>query len=234
MATVGTVKTKILVTLQDVNQDNYTDAEVWQYINEALQEIGQELANLQARIALKSDATLTLAATEYTLTLPDDFWVMDKIFRSDADGSTFTTNQLYRADPYEPDQWEDETSSDVGTPDRYYQISTTMYVHPRCNGAYKFKLYYFPKQSIAADADSLPWRGMFDEAIRWFAVSKCYLRDELFQPWQLAEASYRKNKEIAVAAVLQGDDFEIGFNEPYSTGGGYDFSAGYYYSKHYT
>lgn len=235
MGTAAAVKTKILATLQDEAQDNYEDPEILQYLNECLQELSQELANLQARIALSSDATLTLSATEYTLTLPSDFWVLDKIFRSEAGGSAFTTHRLYRATRDEVDRWEDEDSGDTGTPNRYYSIGTTMYVHPRANGAYKFKLYYYPLQSIVTDTESLPWRGMFDEAVRWYVVARCYQRDELYQAWQLAEARYNSHKETALAAVLQGDDFEVGFKEPYSTGGGYDFgAAGFYYSKHYT
>jgi hypothetical protein len=216
VATVLAVKTKILTTIQDTAQDNFVDAEIWQYMNECLAEIGQDLANLGARIALKTDETITLAATGYTVTLPDDFWAPVKIFRSDAGGATFTTNKLSFTDY--SDSWEAESAADVGTPSHYYFIGTTMYVHPRADDAYMLKLYYYPKQAITADTDTLPWGGLFDEAIQWYTIAKCYQRDEINQAWQLAEAKYQGFKETGMGAVLQRDDFEIGFDEPYTAG----------------
>ena len=206
MATIGTLKQEILrEELQDEGQFNYLDPEVWGYFNKALDVLSREIAKFQHSIGLL-DTTLTYSIGDYSESLPTGFL---KLAKHKGEHRVFNvtnnSSRMNQASAGEVDGYEVETASDKGTPSVFYFQGNNLLIHPRPEVETTVKLYYFGVETISGDADTVPWNGIFDRAIKSFVVSECRLRSEMVEFFQVDQLRYQALRRAAHGIMLARD-----------------------------
>ena len=204
MATVGTIKSKILRKLQDTDQNNYGDGELFDFFNEVLDDISEELAKLRARIG-RASTTISISSGTNSGSLPTGFLSAEHVLINGEDTQLDPVSDAQIVD------YEDDTST--GEPARYWFEGGTIYVNPIADAAYTLKLVYYPKKSITQDSDTLPWEGLFDTAIYWGVLAACYFRSEMFPMFQVAESKLETFKANAISRILKTDNYQVGFDQ---------------------
>jgi hypothetical protein len=212
MATVSTLKSNILNgELQDADQTNYTDTELWNYFNQALDYLSKELAKFRVSIA-QQNTTLTYATGDYAENLPAGFLELD--FSDDGSPRVFNTTdadsvrQMGQADQDSQDWYEAETASDTGTPDCFYFRGNQLLIHPRPDVSTTVKIYYYKTETITNDSSTVPWNGVFDRAIEQFVMLKCRARSEQVHFLQYEDRAWDVLKNAARAVCRRRDNRE--------------------------
>jgi hypothetical protein len=203
MATVGTSITKIRGSLlQDQASNNYSDAEMYIFYNNAIEYLSQELAKWQHRIGATS-TTLTYTAGDYSEALPTGFLALAT--NEKGEYRVFNASNNYdrvgMAEVSDLDDWEAEDSGDTGTVDEFIIDGANMIVHPRPLASTSIKLYYHPLASITDTSTTMPWSSWFDAAIEQFVVRQCHLRSEMGGILQIDVADYQRLSEQAMAIL---------------------------------
>lgn len=216
MATVATIKAQVLRRLQDTDQNNYGDSELWDYFNLVLGMISRDLADYRARIS-RTSGTVPIASGTNSGTLPTGFLSEQHVLINGED------EPLARVSDDQIIDYEDDTST--GKPARYWFNGGSIYVNPIADAAYTLKIEYYPTESISADTDSVPWQGLFDDAVYWGVLAECYMRSELFPLMQAAEARRKDAASLALGKVIQRDDYGIDISQGY---GDFAYPSGMY------
>lgn len=241
MGLVSTSKTNILQILQDPLQTNYSDAELWYYFNEGIRFLSIELAKANSRLANKvvetaydptiyyadfsspqfilsesSDILLAEGAGDIGLAL--NFAILDFLsFVTDdnAKEKVFNVTNNYslmkKASENYIDRWENETNANVGTPDHFYLRGNLLYIHPRPSVLTTVKFYYHPLWTITDDNSTIPWNGLFDNALERFVIANCRQRSEQFSYTQLDAGLFNSLKDQAFDIIYMREPPQWGF-----------------------
>lgn len=205
MSLVSDITAKVLRKLQDPSQDNYENDELLDYVNDCLGGLSRELANRRARLAREEDTTsFVYASGAENADLPDDFLLMEVVFINGE------ATQLKQATAAQIRSWEADASS--GKPSHWWLKNNKLYVRPIPDQPYTLKGVYYPVQSVEASTDTMPWAGLFDDAIKWAVLAECYDRSELYPSSARAERRYEAAREEVLWRVDQREPMEIGMD----------------------
>jgi hypothetical protein len=210
MATVGTLKTNILYKLSDIDQNNYVDAEIWMHFNKALGFISRELSKMDAKVGV-ANTTLTISASGNSATLNSAFlnFAINQKGQPKVFNATNGYSQMSRALESDIDYWEQEDSSDTGTPDQFYLRGLTFYVHPWALVETTIKYYYHPIKSVVNDGSTMPWDGLFDDAVEQFVVLAFRMRDERLNLVQLDSFLFDMLKKEIIDIIYKREGIEF-------------------------
>lgn len=179
MATAQELLNIVLAQMVDPDGDLFIElsdlgvAEQLSYVNDCLYDISHRIARWKQRSFGRSKATLDIAPPAYSATLPTGFLCLahdqykrPKVFNVSEDHS-----RMAMAQESTIDGWEDEKSTDTGTPTIFYFMGDNkLCVHPRPDVAMQVKLYYFAEESIAALGEDIPWGGAFDKSVQLYLL----------------------------------------------------------------
>lgn len=198
MATVNDSINNIRRVLVDESDTNYQDTELYQYFNDAIAYLSQELARWNSRIGL-TNTTLSYAQYAYYAFLPSDFLALamneeglPRVFNA-----SDSYNRLSLVGPDSMDDWENEDNDDNGTVSEFILSGALMHVHPRASAATTIKIYYHPLETITDTSSTMPWSSWFDRAIEAFVIRQCRLRSEMFNYSGADVADYERLKAVA-------------------------------------
>jgi hypothetical protein len=105
--------------------------------------------------------------------------------------------------------WQGESglAAELGTPDKFYVVGTTFYIHPRPSGASTtIEIQYYPLKSLATLGDTIPWNDMFNTVIEKWLVQSCRLRSEQAGFYQMDAADVAGFKGQVMAILLARQD----------------------------
>jgi hypothetical protein len=219
MTTVLTLKTNALNVLQDTSQLNYADVEVWYYLNEGLRFLSIELAKINSRIANKN-ASPVFSINEYSKDLstltPTVTDLLSLVTNENGYQKVFNVTNSYalmkKAEESDIDDWQIETNANADTPSQFYLRGNTLYIHPRAKVSTTIKFYYHPLQAITSDSDTVPWDGLFDNALERFILANCRLRSEQFNYTKIDGSLFNGLKDQAFDILYMRDPLEMGFS----------------------
>jgi hypothetical protein len=210
MATVGTLKTRVLYDLSDISQHNYVDAEIWIQFNKGLNFVSKELSKFDSKVGV-TDTTLTIAASGNSTSLNAAF--LNFAVNEKSEPKVFNVTAGYprmtQAKESDIDYWEQQTSVDTGTPSEFYLRGLTFYVHPWALIETTIKYYYHPIKTIVNDASTMPWDGLFDEAIAQFVVMALRMRDERLNMTQLDSFLFDVLKKDVMDILFKREGFTM-------------------------
>jgi hypothetical protein len=219
MSTVSTLKTNILYDLSDTSQNNYADAEIWMQMNKAIRFISRELMKGEFKTFVAS-STAVIAADDNDKALASDFlaFAVDESGNPKVFNQTNSYTRMGQAKESDIDDWEKETSADVGTPDEFYTRALTLYVHPWATVETTVKYYYHKLESITNDASTVPWNAFFDDAIERYVVFALRTRDERTDMVQMDTFLFDTLKKEVLDILYKRE----GFNFNIAPGHGWD------------
>ena len=204
MATAQTLLTNLMRRIVDTDRNIFDDDdELILYFNDYLREISLEIARWRHKDFGKKSPTLALTAPTHYGALASDFWT---IAVNDRKGPrvfnvTDNYNRMVMAAEADIDSWEDEGSSDTGTPTQFYIVGTNLYVHSRPAADTTIKYYYFPLEQITQLTDTIPWNGFFDKAIEMGMMVRLRERQEQVALIQKALYDYDQAKSEAMRRI---------------------------------
>jgi len=212
MATVGTLKTRVLYDLSDISQNNYVDAEIWIQFNKGLNFISKELAKFDSKVGV-DNTTLTIAASGNSASLNAAFlnFVVNEKSEPKVFNATNDYSQMTQAKESDVDLWEQEDSTDTGTPSEFYLRGLTFYVHPWADVETTVKYHYHPIKTITNDASTMPWDGLFDEAVAHFVVLALRTRDERLNMVQMDSFLFDVLKRDVMDILFKREGFTMNF-----------------------
>lgn len=243
MSLVSTSKASILNIIQDTSQINYVDAEIWYYFNEGIRFLSMELAKINSLFAnnvvqaifappvyyidFSSAQFITTEGSDIieaegggdiglTTNSPiTDFlsFVTDDRGREKVFNATNNYSLMRRVSENCIDRWENETTANMGTPDHFYLRGNVLYVHPRPSVTTVVKFYYHPLNVITNDSSTIPWNGLFDNALERFVIASCRQRSEQFNYTQIDAGLFNTLKDQAFDIIWMRQPMQFGFAE---------------------
>ena len=173
---VSDLITSIRYQLHDTNANNWTGAEILDYINRGHRLIWTELIKHKSDLVRKATTASTVAGTE-TYALPSDFYAVDFLQLDDEEkplsavDMSYIETYAYRFTPYSN-----------ARPTVYAIHNGYFYLRPVPDAVYTLNEYYFYKPSANLDSsDSPPFNGAADEALIAFTTGMALNRDERTQ-----------------------------------------------------
>lgn len=180
MATIQNVIDASIARYQDPDKTLWTDAELLAYGNKAVAYINQLLVQRNDHLGLKA-ATITTAEGTENYDLPSDFLAMYPGAKLQESGMWIDDNFLFPVRETERVGY-DLTSDGYDEPLYYYMTATQFGLLPIPDGIYTVNYRYFYTITALAlypSASTMPWGGVFDEAISTFITSLANARGEM-------------------------------------------------------
>lgn len=172
---VSDLITSIRYQLHDTDANNWTGAEILDYINRGYNLIWRELSKNKSDLVKKLNAQ-TLTPGTYYYALPTDFWHVDYL------QIVGEYEQMKAVDHEYIDTYDVNFGTDRQVPNVYSIYNGYFYIKPIPDLAYTLNEYYFYKPAAAlGSADDTPFNGVSDEALIAFATGMCLNRDERSQ-----------------------------------------------------
>lgn len=177
MATIQNVIDSSIARYQDPDKTLWADAELLAYANKAVAYLNQLLIQRNDPIGLSSIAITTSDGTE-TYALPSGFIAMYPGKSSDQSGMWIDDNFLWPVRETEKVNYSDDEG---GEPKYYYIIDGYIGLLPVPDDEYQVNYRYFATQNALelSTPSTMPWGGVFDEAISMFMTSLANARGEM-------------------------------------------------------
>lgn len=177
MATIQDVIDASIARYQDPDETLWPDAELLAYANKAVAYLNQLLIQRNDPIGLSSIAFTTADGTD-TYALPSGFIAMYRGKSSDQSGMWIDDNFLWPVRETEKVNYSDDEG---GEPKYYYIIERYIGLLPVPDDAYQVNYRYFATQNALklSTPSTMPWGGVFDEAISMFMTSLANARGEM-------------------------------------------------------
>jgi hypothetical protein len=190
---VSDLITSIRYQLHDTDANNWTGAEILDYINRGYKLIWQQLIRIKSDLVAKVYAETTVIGTD-TYLLPTDFWSM-KFIKVDGEDkplsavdystivTTSNTFDQYGDPILDSDNAYVLTQDTVGdgTPTTYALIEGQYVLRPNPSEIRNIILVYFYKVNTLDSTSLEPFNGMINEPLIAFATGMCLNRDERTQ-----------------------------------------------------
>ena len=174
MSTVNDIINDVRLEINDTDASRFTDAQLIQIINRAINRANRVAQRNELRFAQKK-ATLTCTNAVATVALPADFDVP-------------LPRSLWRTDTKEEitflkeNQWEEVSSDQDALGYAYLDMENSWIVFKGTpTEATALHFYYFPTISTSAytTGTTMPWGGRLDDAITEYVTIRCQNIDEM-------------------------------------------------------
>ena len=168
---VSDLITSIRYQLHDTDSNNFTGAELLDYINRGYRLIWSQLIKKKSDLVKKVNAqTLSIGTENYAL--PADFLNVSFLqIEGEEDplaAVDISTIEMYHA----------RNGSAQGTPTVYALYNGYFYLRPIPDSAYTLNEYYFYKITDLDSSDDTPFNSVADEALIAFTVGMALNRDQ--------------------------------------------------------
>ena len=169
--TAAEITTRVGLLLKDTGATNYSAAELYEYINEAVRRITREVAARWPQFWLNSaqayKAVSNIVATTANYDLPTDFYAMIMVTLTDSDGNVAEVEGI------------DLVRSLDSDADGYLLMNDDVYLYPTPDTSVTagLNLYYIALPALVAAADTaVPLSQFFEDAIVEYVVVRCKAR----------------------------------------------------------
>lgn len=201
--------------LQDELEKNYTKEEGIHYLNEIHFRIVQELAQLEEDLGLTSLTPVAIAEDDTSVTLQSDFLAPGWFYLS---GKTYPID--IKTYGYKDLLLKQQAASPSTGEPRWGAIKgTTFILWPIADDSYSLcgEVYLKPALWTDAEADSVPFNGIFNHLYKHFFTLRCLNRDEASFDWEgqwldvlrrgiLNALKHRKPRRFATPFRKQSDE----------------------------
>jgi hypothetical protein len=174
MATlVSALITSIRYSIKDTGttDPSWTDAEILEYINQAQDIILQRLAINKSDVGLSVSSVSLVAGTE-NYAVPSNFWDHKSLL---IDGQKDSLSQVGYDDIK---TFNANFSSKQQVPERYALYNDYFYLRPIPDAVYTLNIFYYAQPTALTTASNMPFKELYNQAIKKYAVAQCFLRDE--------------------------------------------------------
>lgn len=174
MATlVSAVITSIRYDLKDTNTSNpnWTDDEILDKINQAQEIIFQRLVAKKSDTIVSSTSFSLVAGTE-NYAVPSKFWEHQRLYISGEE------KPLDQVDYSVIETYNSNFGSHNDTPNRFAIYKDYFYLRPIPDTAYTMLLRYYAQPTELTTSSNMPFKEIYNQAIKKYAIAQCFLRDE--------------------------------------------------------
>lgn len=174
MATlVSALITSIRYYLKDTSttNPNWADAEILEYINQAQDILFQRLAANKSDIGIQA-TTRTLSAGTENYAVPTSFWEHKTLF------ITGEADILKQVDHEYILRYNERFSDNQDVPTCFSIFNDYFYLRPTPDSGYTLNIYFYKQPTALTTSSNMPFKEIYNQAIKQYAVSKCFLRDE--------------------------------------------------------
>jgi len=168
---VSDLITSIRYQLHDTNSNNYTGAEILDYINRGYRLVWSQLVKNKSDFVKKLYAQTLVAGTENYAVQTDFLNVSFLQIEGEEE-------YLKAVDIGYIETYNDKFGATNNTPEVYALYNGYFYLRPKPNSGYTMNEYYFYKPSDLNSSDTTPFNGIADESLIAFTVGMCLNRDE--------------------------------------------------------
>lgn len=194
----GQLRTAIRSVLKEPTAARWSDTDINDYINNALEEVSRALMRMKT-------VTSSVLKDAETVSLPSDCLVLHELYWIDSnDDKTEIERQFEDQVPMT------DTADDTGTPTKFWLINDTVYLRPvpDANGTVEF-LYYWEMPDLDSDDDTPALSGL-NNVIKAHAVYEAYFDDgdPRYEIWE-----DRRNKELLSWLSIEASICSTGFKQ---------------------
>ncbi len=174
MSTVNDIINDVRLELNDTADARYTDAQLIQVVNRAINRANRIAQRNELQFA-KKKATLTCSSAVSTVALPNDFDVPlpRALWRTDTKEEVVLVKE---------NQWEEIASDEENLAYAYLDMENSLlHFKGTPTEATTLSFYYFPTISTSAytAGTTMPWGGRLDDAIKEYVTLRCQNIDEM-------------------------------------------------------
>lgn len=182
MATAQEIIDNSLARLKDADESEWVDATLLALLNKGVAYVHQLLIKHGSPLAMKEATFDTVADTEaYTLSdegITDLWGLVEDKTRGDF-GVWFTdSDSHYFLEPCDKQKSIEYTNADSGTPAYYYLTATQIGFLPVPDSVVTMHLRYYCQHTALALGGTMPYNGLFDEALSVFMSNMAMLLSE--------------------------------------------------------
>jgi hypothetical protein len=174
---VSDLITSIRYQLHDTDSNNWTGAEILDYINRGHRLIWAEMVKNNSDLVHKATSGIIYASGDNYDT-PSDFWTLDFLQIEGEDSPLSAVDYAYIK------TYVDKFGDEGGTPTVYAIYNGGFHVRPIPTADVTLNIYYFYKPSTLTSTSDSPFNDITNEALIAFAVGMCLVRDERSQSRQ--------------------------------------------------
>lgn len=158
MAAASTLITSARYDLRDSNSTQYTDAELLDYINRAIEVLDSALLSIDSEMIIEEDTSTTLTSATNNVTAPTSSMSIRSIYIS--------TDQLTKTSPADI-YYRRIYDTSTGQPYYWCEKDTSILFDCTADQDYSLKIYYNSKTTaLTATTDDMPYNDMFNQEIR--------------------------------------------------------------------
>lgn len=174
MATlVSSLITSIRYYLKDTDtiDPSWVDDEILEYINQAQDILFQRLVSRKSDIGVQATTRTLVSGTE-NYAVPSNFWEHKTLF------ITGEADLLKQVEHDYILRYNDKITSESGVPTCFSLYNDYFYLRPIPDSAYTLNIYFYAQPTALTTVSNMPFKELYNQAIKTFAVAKCFLRDE--------------------------------------------------------
>lgn len=208
MATIQNVIDSSIARYQDPDKTLWADTELLAYANKAVSYLNQLLIQRNDPLGLSGTVITTANGTE-TYALPSGFIAMYRGKSSEQSGMWIDDNFLWPVRETEKVNYYDD---DGGEPKYYYIIDGYIGLLPVPDDEYTVNYRYFSTQDALelSTPSTMPWGGVFDEAVSMFITSLANTRGEM--DVSMLTQIYAELERSAMAVVAARTPMRVSMN----------------------
>lgn len=174
MATlVSALITSIRYYIKDTGtvDPSWTDDEIVEYINQAQDILFQRLVSRKSDIGVQATTRTLVAGTDY-YAVPSNFWEHKNLIITGEDNPMRQVEHSYILN------YNAKVSSTSKVPTCFSLYNDYFWVRPVPDSGYTLNIYFYQQPTILTASSNMPFKELYNQAIKTFAVAKCFLRDE--------------------------------------------------------
>ena len=206
MATAQAIIDATQARYKDPGKTQWGDSELLGYINAAIDYIHKLLIGNRSEMALKyPDIAITTTAGTEAYGLPPDFWAIYEGERSERTGVHLVNGTGFAwLSECSPGDSVEMTGASTGQPSRYYITADKIGLLPVPDAAYTIRPRYYFQSPAVALAGSMPWNGLFNEAIKSFTSSRALARNGMVVAGELEIYNELERQAMAIIVKREG------------------------------
>ena len=190
---VSELLTSMRYSLNDPNATAFSDPELVDYVNLALNNIHQTLVRIDSDMVRTMQTITTVSGTAY-YALPASYWSTAYVH---VDGQTTPLDG-----PKSPSEFlKYPAAQSPGIPTMFMTDATYIYFRPVPNAVMTIYHFHHAPRALVTTASTMPWSGIFDMVVRQFVQLYALNRDEYSLETETALFTLLEKKALDIAGM---------------------------------